>query len=109
MRPGVVATDPAGNRTPPGELSLIDVRNTSGDLVGRVPAAEADELEAAGIVSPIGQNRVKYLLLARDEPTLERVHQNAFGVHGGNVTTHRVKSKTGRNLGWSRHVDHNSK
>ena len=79
------ATPPAGNRTPAGEPSLIDVRNHSGDLIGRVPAAKADELEAAGLAC-----RVKrYLLLNRAEPIIDRPWR------GGSHTTERIRNDQG--------------
>ena len=73
---------PAGIRAPAAE-SCLDVRNHSGDLVGRVPAGKAAELIAAGLVSPIGRNRVQYVVLNCDEPTLERPWR------GGSRTTYR--------------------
>ena len=39
------------------QAPAVEVRNHSGDIVGRVPAAKADELIAAGLVSPIAPQR----------------------------------------------------
>jgi hypothetical protein len=73
----------AGIQEPAGHPCLFDVVNVEGDLVGRVPPDKANELIAAGAVSPIGRRRVKYLLLVASEPTIERPWL------GGNHTTTR--------------------
>ena len=46
----------------------LDVCNREGDFVGKVPLKKAEELIAAGLVSPIGRRRIKYLVLTCDEP-----------------------------------------
>ena len=82
MRPGAFASDPAGNRTPTTKDCPIDVRNHGGELVGRVTLSKSHELVTAGLLSPFTRHgRIKYLLLNRDEPTLERPWR------GGNHTT----------------------
>ena len=74
----------AGNQAPAGE-SCLDVSNQEGELIGRVPFGKAGELIAAGLVSPIGRRRVKYLLLIGGEPTIEQPYR------GGSHTTRRMR------------------
>ena len=85
MRPAVVASASAGNRTPTTKDCPIDVRNHGGELVGRITLSTADELVAACLVSPITtrHGRIKYFLLNRDEPILERPWR------GGSRTTYK--------------------
>lgn len=65
------------------QAPALEVRNHSGELVGRVPRAKADELIAAGLVSPIGRNGTKYVVLNCNEPTPERPWR------GGSRTTYQ--------------------
>jgi hypothetical protein len=74
------STDLAGTQAP-----LVQVRTRVGELVGRIPSARVEELVAAGLVSPIGRNSVKYLVLNGDEPTPARPWR------GGSRTTHRER------------------
>lgn len=83
---------PAGIRAPAGEHCL-DVRNHAGDLIGRVPPAKADELIAAGLVSPIGRKGIKYLVLNCDEPIFERPWRS------GSRTTERIRNDWGTIIG----------
>ena len=85
----VLATDPAGNRA-----SLLEVRNSEGDLVGRVSMSKAAELTAAGLVTAFMRgDRIKYLYLCREEPTLERPWR------GGSRTTERIRNRQGVVIG----------
>jgi len=69
------------------------VRNHSGNLIGRVPSAKADELIAAGLVSPIGRNTTKYLVLNCNEPTIDHAWR------GGSNTTERIRNEQGTIIG----------
>src|ERR1017187_9332674 len=74
----------AAIQAPTGE-SCLDVRNLEGELIGRVPFSKADELIEARLLSPVRRRRVKYLLLNRSEPTIERPYR------GGSHTTRRMR------------------
>ncbi len=76
-----------------GEPCLLDVRNSRGELVGRIPEAKAPQLIAAALVSPVGRNGIKYLVLNCDEPTLERPWR------GGSNTTERIRDRGGVIIG----------
>ncbi len=78
----------AGTQAP-----TLEVRNLAGDLVGRVSLDHADELIAAGLVSPVGRNRIKYLLFTRREPALARAWR------GGSHTTERIRNEQGIVIG----------
>jgi hypothetical protein len=71
------------------QAHTVEVRNHAGDLIGRVPLAKAEQLVAAGLVSPIGRNDIKYVVLNCDEPTLERPWR------GGSCTTERIRNEWG--------------
>ena len=70
------------------------MRNHGGELVGRVTLSKADELVAAGLVSPFTRRgRIKYLLLNRDEPTIDHAWR------GGCHTTERIRNEWGTVIG----------
>jgi hypothetical protein len=95
VKQAVVASDPAGNRTTAQKVSSIEVRNHGGELLGRVPPEKVDELVTADLVSPITtrHGQIKYLLLNRDEPTLE------LPWRGGCNTTERIRNERGITIG----------
>jgi hypothetical protein len=82
------AAVPAGTRA-----HTVEVRDHAGELVGRVPWSRADELIAAGLVSPIGRNGIKYLVLNSDEPLLQHPWR------GGSRTTERMRNQWGVIIG----------
>jgi hypothetical protein len=75
------------------QAQTAEVRNHSGELVGRVPCSRVGELIAAGLVSPIGRNSLKYVVLNCDEPTIERPWR------GGSRTTERIRNEQGIIIG----------
>lgn len=84
-----MALDLAGHQTP-----TLEVRNHAGELVGRVPLAKADQLVAAGLCSAFTRHgRTKYLLLNRDEPTVDHSWR------GGSNTTERIRNEWGTIIG----------
>lgn len=90
-----IPADLAGTQAP-----TLEVRNHGGKLVGRVPLAKAEELIAAGLVSPIGRKKTKYLVLNCDEPAIERPWR------GGNRTTERIRGDGGQIIAPSFHLKH---
>lgn len=85
----------AGTQAP-----MVEVRNKAGDLVGRVTMPRAEELIAAALVSPIGRNSIKYLVLNVDEPVLQRPWR------GGSHTTERIRNEQGVIIAALPHVKH---
>jgi hypothetical protein len=78
----------AGTQAP-----ALEVRNHSGELVGRVARDKVGPLIAAGLVSPIGRKGIKYLVLSQDAPRLTRDWR------GGSHTTERIRNDWGVIIG----------
>jgi|ERR1051325_735661 hypothetical protein len=80
---GVISADLALLQAP-----TIEVRDNTGELVGRIDRARADELVARGWADPVGRHEVKYLRLRPDAPwrPLSR------GWSGGSNTTRPLRA-----------------
>lgn len=87
----------AGIQAPSGEVCL-DVRNHGGELLGRVSFEKAQELIAAGLVSPIGRNGIKYLVF-NGSPSNYSAVVTVRTWRGGSRTTERVRNDAGVIIG----------
>jgi hypothetical protein len=85
------------------QAPTVEVRDSAGELIGRVNHATAMELVEQGYAKPVGKRALKYLRLREDAPwTPQRKSWN-----GASRTTRRVRSdgilgcyQPGQRLGW---------
>jgi hypothetical protein len=91
------------------QAPTVEVRDSKGELVGRVDRADVAEIVARGWAKPVGKRALKYLRMADDAPW----KPGRKGWPGGSQTTQRVRAdgssgvyEPGQFLGWKRNREH---
>jgi hypothetical protein len=90
------------------QAPTVEVRDHTGELIGRIRRGDVEELVARGWAKPVGKRQLKYLRLTEDAPWTPL----AKSCHGGSRTTQRIRAdggsglyEPGQLLGWDMNLE----